>query len=326
MTKRNLLLPLAAAFATLPLVIGVAAWQFPLRAAPQDAVDDPGVAVEMGQAKILHRTPVVYPEQARTNHISGTVVVSVSLDEKGEVLEAIAESGPEQLRKAVVQSVLNWHFSMEGGQARKFPLAISFIPGGDAPAPAAENRAAESGMPDTARTVDSFSTLRLPSALKEKVQQANLVHTGDVLTRENLHALEASLRAIDDHLRLSAAVRDDKLMLSVMLVGPQMPRAASASAQSLRVGGNVQSANLITHVAPKYPALAKQAGLQGLVRFNAIIARDGTIENLQAVSGHPMLIQAATDAVKQWVYKPTLFNGNPVEVITTIDVNFTLTK
>ena len=60
------------------------------------------------------------------------------------------------------------------------------------------------------------------------------------------------------------------------------------------------------------------------MRFNAIIAKDGTMANLTVLSGHPMLIQAALEAVRQWLYKPTLVNGEPAEVITTIEVNFTL--
>jgi len=75
-----------------------------------------------------------------------------------------------------------------------------------------------------------------------------------------------------------------------------------------------------------YPPLARQARIQGTVRFSAIIGKDGTIQNLQLVSGHPLLVQSATDAVKQWVYQPTQLNGEPVEVITQIDVNFTLTQ
>ena len=94
----------------------------------------------------------------------------------------------------------------------------------------------------------------------------------------------------------------------------------------IRVGGNVQAANLIRQVRPNYPPLAKQARIQGVVRFNAIISRDGTIQNLQMVSGHPLLVPAATDAVRQWVYKPTLLNGEAVEVQTQIDVNFTLSN
>ena len=96
--------------------------------------------------------------------------------------------------------------------------------------------------------------------------------------------------------------------------------------KQIRVGGNVQAANLIKKVTPVYPALAKSARIQGTVRFTAIIGKDGTIQNLQLVSGHPMLVQSATEAVKQWVYRPTLLNDEPVEVITQIDVNFTLSQ
>ena len=97
-------------------------------------------------------------------------------------------------------------------------------------------------------------------------------------------------------------------------------------AAPIRVGGNVQQANLIRQVKPNYPPLAKQARIQGTVKFNAVIAKDGTIQNLTVVSGHPMLVQSALEAVKQWLYKPTLLNNEAVEVITTIDVNFTLNQ
>jgi protein TonB len=108
---------------------------------------------------------------------------------------------------------------------------------------------------------------------------------------------------------------------------PQVKEAPKpATPQRIRVGGNVQAARLVRQPKPVYPPLARQARIQGTVRFTAIIGRDGTIQNLQLISGHPLLVQAATDAVKQWVYQPTLLNGEPVEVITQIDVNFTLTQ
>jgi protein TonB len=96
--------------------------------------------------------------------------------------------------------------------------------------------------------------------------------------------------------------------------------------QRIRVGGQVQQANLIRQPKPVYPPLAKQARIQGVVRFNAIIGKDGTIQNLTLMSGHPLLVPAAQEAVKQWLYKPTLLNGDPVEVATVIDVNFTLSQ
>lgn len=94
----------------------------------------------------------------------------------------------------------------------------------------------------------------------------------------------------------------------------------------IRVGGNVQAANLIRQIKPNYPPLAKQARISGTVRFNAIISKDGTIQNLTLVSGHPLLVQAAQDAVRQWQYRPTMLNGEAVEVQTQIDVNFTLAQ
>lgn len=96
--------------------------------------------------------------------------------------------------------------------------------------------------------------------------------------------------------------------------------------QRIRVGGNVQQAKLIAQPKPAYPPLAKQARISGVVRLNAIISKDGTIQNLSVISGHPLLVPAAMEAVKQWRYAPTLLNGEPVEVVTQIDVNFTLSQ
>ncbi|MGI8746027.1 MAG: energy transducer TonB [Bryobacteraceae bacterium] len=107
---------------------------------------------------------------------------------------------------------------------------------------------------------------------------------------------------------------------------PPPPPPKAVTPQRIRVGGQVQAANLIRKVTPVYPQLAKQARISGVVRFSALIGKDGSIQNLTVVSGHPLLIAAATEAVKQWQYKPTLLNGEPVEVATQIDVNFTLSQ
>ena len=96
--------------------------------------------------------------------------------------------------------------------------------------------------------------------------------------------------------------------------------------QRIRVGGNVQAAKLITQIAAAYPPLAKQARISGTVELSAIIGKDGRMQELKVVGGHPLLVQSAMDAVKKWVYRPTMLNGEPVEVATTIDVNFTLNQ
>jgi TonB family protein len=93
--------------------------------------------------------------------------------------------------------------------------------------------------------------------------------------------------------------------------------------QSIRVGSEVQSAKLIRQPAPVYPPEAKAAGISGRIILNVVVAKDGTVKDVSLVSGHPFLVAPAEDAVKQWVYKPTLLNGEPVEVLTQVEVNFT---
>src|SRR5438552_5711205 len=94
----------------------------------------------------------------------------------------------------------------------------------------------------------------------------------------------------------------------------------------VRVGGNVQAARIVNRVQPIYPPLARQTRISGTVRLHAIIGKDGAITSLEVMSGHPLLQQAALDAVRQWRYQPTLLNGEPVDVDTTIDVIFSLNQ
>jgi protein TonB len=94
----------------------------------------------------------------------------------------------------------------------------------------------------------------------------------------------------------------------------------------IRVSSGVQEAKLTRRVIPVYPQLAKAARISGTVKLVGVIARDGRIDRLQVLSGHPLLVPAAVEAVRQWVYQPTMLSGEPVEVIAPIDVNFTLSQ
>ena len=97
-----------------------------------------------------------------------------------------------------------------------------------------------------------------------------------------------------------------------------------ATPQRVRVSQGVSAGLLVRKVNPNYPPLARQARIQGQVLLQAEISKDGSIQNLRLISGHPMLAPAAIEAVKQWRYKPYLLNGEPVEVETQVQVNFTL--
>lgn len=92
----------------------------------------------------------------------------------------------------------------------------------------------------------------------------------------------------------------------------------------IRIGGAVQAAKLVHRVEPLYPP--QQARIQGAVRLNLIISREGAVTNVTVISGHPLLVPAAVEALKQWTYTPTLLNGAPVEVSTEIEVPFTLAQ
>jgi protein TonB len=105
---------------------------------------------------------------------------------------------------------------------------------------------------------------------------------------------------------------------------PPPPPVPSVKASPYRQGGKVQPASLIHQVNPVYPQIARQTRVQGVIVMEAIISKEGSVENLRVVSGHPLLFQAAIDAVKQWKYRAATLNGEPVDVITTITVTFTL--
>jgi protein TonB len=112
-------------------------------------------------------------------------------------------------------------------------------------------------------------------------------------------------------------------------IAPPIPRQAPEMKERtspLAIGGNVAAANLVHRVEPAYPPLAKAARVEGSVVFQAIIGVDGNIRNLQLQEGHPLLVAAARSAIVQWRYRPTLLNGKPVEVVTTITVRFALSQ
>ena len=90
----------------------------------------------------------------------------------------------------------------------------------------------------------------------------------------------------------------------------------------IRIGSNVMAAKLVNRVEPVYPADAKSAGIEDSVLLEIQIAHDGHVESVDPKEGNPVLAAAAVDAVKQWTYAPTLLNGNPVKVITTVTVAF----
>jgi protein TonB len=117
----------------------------------------------------------------------------------------------------------------------------------------------------------------------------------------------------------------DQGLLGGLGAGPAIAAPPPPPKQTrIKLGGQVVAAKLLAQPQPVYPPLARQARIQGNVVLHAIIDKDGRVGELQVISGHPLLVQSALEAVKNWRYQPTQLNSEPVEVDTTITVSFVL--
>jgi TonB family protein len=245
----------------------------------------------------------------------------------------------------VLQSVLNWHFAKDAAGGTR-QVSVTFeLPKEGAPPANAAGGGASSYRPEGNITADQFmvensdlytsSTSVLKSIAVTGISdsaKANLlarlpVHEGDTLPAKISDVMDRVGEAVakfDPHLHVGINIHNG---IATVRISPDEPTSSgnSETPERLRVSGNVQALQLISHVEPVYPALAKQAQIQGTVELSGLIGKDGRVRDLQLLRGHPLLVQAALSAVKDWwVYKPTTINGEPVEVRTEISVNFTL--
>ena len=455
MSKTRLISALAAGLAILVAACWFVTGTFPLAAAPEVVNDAPGVTVDLGGARVMHRTGVAYPAAALKQGVQGTVVVEVKLDASGNVADAHVLSGPDELRRAALESVLQWHLTKNlAGSSRQVSISFSLPDSVPTPPPAAASGAGaayhvgagvtapvllykrepeyteearqakysgsvllyvevdpsgkatnirvqhslglgldekaieavkqwkfkpgtKDGNPVTvAATIEvNFRTLDNPetagagggvyrvgggatapvavlstllgrtlrgitvSGLSDQARADLLaqmpVHEGDTLSVESLVNVTRVARGFDEHLVVIPMLAgSSEATLGIMPSGGTSaatttvnPANADGTPPSrIRIGGNVQQTKLVSQPHPVYPLEAKQARIQGVVKFNATIAKDGTMQHLEVISGHPLLVPAAMEAVRQWVYQPTLLNGQPVEVTTEVDVNFTLSQ
>jgi TonB family protein len=315
MSKFRLTSSLAAFAAVLTLTAWLGVRSFPLQAAPQEN-DSSNITVHSGPLPLLHRAAVQYPKNALAKHIEGTVALELTLSETGTVTDARVLSGPEELRGAALQSVLEWHYASDAQP--KTQASIDFR------LPAAEAMPGTLMAPpeDQARLDRLF--IQAPDSIKQKLEGHLPLREGDRITQSALNDLSAALKEVDEHLRVTIHPNADKtgsmIFIALNNAGP------GEAPKRIRVGGNAEAANLVQKVTPIYPPEAKANRVQGSVRFTVVIGKDGRVQNVTLVSGDPVLAQAAKDAVQQWVYKPTLLNGDPVEVMTQVDVNFTLSQ
>jgi TonB family protein len=306
----------------------VAVWMFPLQSPAQALPDAPGVRVDAG-GKLLHSTPVRFPADAP----NGTVVLEATLNAQGEVADARVLSGPDELRKGALESVLEWHYSAEVAPPPTVRIAIQLERVSSATSSPATPRlpTVKGSLPaSAAQWTGTIADIRYPGLsadLAQQIESRMPVRKGDPYTHETFGSVVSAMSAVDRHLKLTVQIDRDggPVILVVELASAQAAAAPEAiTPQRVRVGGNIQSRMLMTKVPPVYPPDAKQARVQGKVSLGVLIAPDGSVANVQLVKGDALLAPSAMDAVRQWVYRPTLVNGQPVEVLTMVDVNYTL--
>lgn len=364
MSKTRWITALAAATGMLAAACWFVTAAFPLAAAPQEVADAQGVTVELSGAQLLHRMPVAYPGDAITKGIQGAVVLQVKLNASAEVTDASVLSGPDELRKSAMQSVLDWHFTRDAANSSRQVVihyqlpkegapgqgvtggvitgvmggVIGGVPGGvSSSVSVSADAARRAPVPAGPRTLSKIIVIGLSDSARADLLSKLPAKEGNTLTPELISQTQNAVNEFDGHLMMSVVqVAQQEAHLLIRAPGQsRMPIGGIVGARpadiasppgAIRVGGNLQQTKLISQPRPMYPPDAKQARIQGKVTLNAIIGKDGHIENLTVVSGHPLLVQAALEAVKDWVYETTLLNGNPVAVATTIDVNFTLSQ
>ncbi|MGD0359420.1 MAG: TonB family protein [Bryobacteraceae bacterium] len=309
MSKRTLISFCATSAAVLFAAGWLALHTFPLQAAP--------VPQEGGQSNLLHSVAPNYPQAAREKHIEGAVVLEVHIDAAGRVSDAKVLSGAEELRSAALAAILQWHYNP---QAMTLPTATQVTMNFKLPNGAADSKLPFALPPDFHGTLKSIQIEGLTAAARDELLSRLPAHEGDAVNADAMASLEKAVRDFDEHLKVALSP-DEPHTLRIFLAP-----ASGPGAMKIRVGGNVQQAKLVTKVSPIYPAEAKAQGLEGLVRLEAILGKDGAVEHLEVLSGDPILAAAAIDAVRQWHYQTTLLNGDPVEVVTEVMVNFTLAK
>ncbi len=338
MSKSRLLSALAASVCVLAATCWLVTNTFPLAAAPQVVSDSPGVTVDVGTATLMHRAPVQYPDSARARRVQGPVVLELTFDGSGNVADARVTSGPEELRKTAIQSALQWHFAREAA-GNKRQVTINFaLPADSKPDVGVAIKRDLPPIPPGARfavrKIQSINVVGLSDDASRELMSRLPGKVGMELTPELMLKMANAVRDFDEHLNMPIRpVSETEVAITILAPASNATAraeigvaTATETPDRIKVGGNVQSSKLVRQPRPVYPIEAKEARIQGVVKMSAVIGKDGTVKQLDVLSGHPMLVPSALEAVRQWVYETTLLNGNPVEVQTQIDVNYTLSQ
>lgn len=235
---------------------------------------------------LISKVSPVYPAEARAARVSGTVVLQGVITKQGTIEALRVVSGPRMLQQSALQAVKQWSWG---------PYLSD-------------------DLPTDWETRIGISFI-IPGSRSSAGPSADVDESLTVV---------APAPATSSSSSSMGSVRTVAYAVPSVLAEPAAPAPPPAPEGPARVSSGVMAGNLLTHVAPIYPAEAKTQSVSGVVVLHALISKTGTVEDLKVVSGPEMLTASAIDAVKQWTYKPYLLNGEPTAVETTITVNYNL--
>jgi TonB family protein len=330
-------------FSTPPKASPFDAKPFP-EPAPQDLRVDtppPAGAYRVGNGVsapgVLQKKEPEYSEEARIAKLSGTALVQIVVGEDGSArnLSVLRPLGLGLDEKAV-EAVRVWRFraGMKDGGAVPVLASIEInfrLEGGGQPwhltralfnPPAGVARPVLIAAPYPADAGSGVNdTVRVSFDVDENGVPINFRGQSGANPK-----LESEAIGILSGWRFQPGTKDGKPVTASATFDLNHGAGDATGGRAIRIGSEIAAGNLIDKVTPGYPPEAKAGRLQGVVTLAVRIGKDGHVVNATVISGDPILAQAALDAVRQWLYRPTLLNGNPVEVDTQVDVNFTLSK
>jgi len=327
------------------VVVAAACWlasgAFPLAAAPQVVPDAPGVSVNMNGNQLLHRSPVPYPPEAVAKGVEGTVVVQVKLDANAEVSDATVLSGPEELRKVVIQSVLTWHFDKIAAQTTRVVNIDFVLPAKPAPATVMPTRGPAPMMtqqpaqatpqqpitfrtavpappppapppPPTSGRLDHIVIDGLTDSARSELLAQLPIHEGGQWTEQMFASVREAVTKFDSHLSVGLArSTGGELTLSIGNVHS--------------VGNGTTAPTVLTRVDPEYSEEARTAKYSGSVQLSIVVGTEGKAQDVKVTKSLGMgLDEKAVEAVQKWVFKPGTYQGVPVNVRALVEINFRL--
>jgi TonB family protein len=297
---------------------------------------------------------VAYPAEALAKGVEGTVVVRVKLDANAEVSDATVLSGPDELRKAVLQSVLNWHFDKSAASGTR-TVNVDFVKPAVAAQPqavgAGGGRGGSGGRMMAAYSTASPALAAVPMKL-DRIEVAGLsdaaraqllaslpVHEGDDWNAQTLALVRTAASQFDSHLTVSA-MRSVNGAMTLRLgvnagtasvsVGYGMAGAMPLASSNVpggvySVGNGTSAPSVLSKVDPQYTEEARTAKYRGSVLLSIVVNSQGQADNIAVVRSLGMgLDEKAIEAVQQWRFRPGTNNGVPVNVRAQIEVNFNL--